>query len=128
MFFMQELSDLLNELPRSVILVGDLNYPEPTATAVDPRLDMTLFSYNISIINDDATRLNPRGGSMSKLDVIVESNNDRQLCEVETIPVGFSDHWLLRAQFHHQSRPAVTVMYQYRNWRQVDITVFRQHL
>jgi len=91
-----ELSDLLNVLPSSAILLGDVNCPGSSPSSVDARLDTTLSIYNMSVVDTGPTRLNPSNGSASRLDIIAESDNIWRLHDLSTVQIGYSDHQLIR--------------------------------
>ena len=65
---------------------------------------MWLSCLNLAVVKDSPTR-KQGDGSTSKLDLIIKPEQARRLSAANTSPVGFSDHWLLKAQrnrLHHQ--------------------------
>jgi len=106
------------------ILVGDFNCPGDRPDEVDTRLATWVSCYNLTIINEGPTRLN-YNGETSKLDVIIEPEGDRRLHPTDTIPVGFSDHNMITAQFKSTRLAAPLTTYSFRNFRNLDIAAFK---
>lgn len=125
--FLDDLSDLFDALSNSgghPILAGDFNCPGTHPDTVDSRLDTWVSCYNLNIINDGPTRLNWDGGQ-SKLDVVIEPKSDRRLKAATTIPVGFSDHSLIKAQLQCRRSQAPLTIYSYRDHRRLDVAAFK---
>ena len=79
------------------------------------------------MVNDGPTRMHG-DGSMRKLDLIIEPEHSRRLSAVNTSPVGYSDHWLVKAQLIRAAPPASRVTYTYRDFKRLDIMAFRNFL
>jgi len=79
---------------------------------------------NEAAVNSGPTHLNFDGG-MSKLDLLPEYTDNSRLSAAATVPVGFSDHRLVRAELCCTMSPPPVVEYTYRDLKRLNITTFR---
>jgi len=95
-------------------------------SSMDKRLEALFSCYNLVVANDGPTHLNP-DGCQSKLDVMVEPEHDRHLDDPVMIPIGFSDHKLLKARLRCRS-PRLTTTYNCRDFKHLNVAEFCSYL
>ena len=96
--FLDELSDLdetLTTLSEHLVYLGDFNTPGKAPSEIDKRFATWLSCYNFLAVNERPTHLHSNVFK-GRLDLIIESEKTRRLSSVRTIPVGYSNHHLMK--------------------------------
>ena len=95
-------------------LFGDFNCPGSSSDGVDDCLTTLLSCFSLMAVNLGPTRMHRyRGESM--LYLIIEPEHIRRISLTSVIPMGYSDHLLVKAELNCAPQLAKSVTYSYRD-------------
>lgn len=123
--FVTELSNLIESgaLGTRYIICGDLNCPGPGGTRglVATELLELMDEHSLAQHVHDATC-----SSGNILDHVITSGGNMVVDDVSITDVGLSDHSLVTFSAHAPVTQTTVVTQSYRNWRRVDLDLFKQ--
>ena len=128
--FLDEFSDLdetLTILGGYLIYLGDFNTPRKAPNELDEWFATWLSCYNFLAVNEGPIHLHSNE-SEDRLDLIIEPEKTRHLSSVKKIPVGYSDHRLVKLTLDCARSVTPWVMCNYHDFQRMDVCAFTSYL